>query len=51
MTIYNGFTVEIIGPVERISGGYIRRVMIVEPTHMLNGFVFNAVCRFNGELI
>ena len=46
---YNGYLVEAIGPVKRISGGYIRKVRIVGCDDYLSGYEFNAVVGFNGK--
>lgn len=47
---YNGFIVEIIGKVEKIPGGYVRRVRIVNAPAWVIDREFNAVCDHEGNI-
>jgi hypothetical protein len=48
---YNGFEVELIGDVQKIAGGYSRRVRIINPPKYVFDREFNAACKENGDLL
>ncbi len=46
---YNGFTVRAVGPVERVSGGHVCMVEIVDPPAFIIDRRFSAVVDSNGK--
>lgn len=46
---YNGFKVQAIGRIERIPGGQIQRVRVIDPPHWLIDREFNAVITTKGR--
>jgi len=47
---YNGFQVEVVGPVVRTRGGWVRLVRLVANPEVRYDREFNAVCDSHGNL-